>query len=110
MSDWRTLEIPEPDGLGIHVIADQPLVELLPYIDWSPFFHTWELKGRYPGIFEHPTIGAKAKELFADAQQLLARIVDEKLLTRQRGLRAVRRLAASVTTSKCMRMPRRRPS
>ena len=81
VSDWRALEIPEPEGLGIHVIADQPLAELLPYIDWSPFFHTWELKGRYPGIFEHPTIGAKAKELFADAQQLLARIVDEKLLT-----------------------------
>jgi len=81
VSDWRGLEIPEPEGLGIHVIADQPLPELLPYIDWSPFFHTWELKGRYPGIFEHPTIGAKAKELFADAQQLLARIVDEKLLT-----------------------------
>jgi len=81
VSDWRGLEIPEPEGLGIHVIADQPLAELLPYIDWSPFFHTWELKGRYPGIFEHPTIGAKAKELFADAQQLLARIVDEKLLT-----------------------------
>ena len=81
VSDWRALEIPEPEGLGIHVIADQPLAELLPYIDWSPFFHTWELKGRYPGIFEHPTIGAKAKELFTDAQQLLARIVDEKLLT-----------------------------
>ena len=81
VSDWGALEIPEPEGLGIHVIADQPLAELLPYIDWSPFFHTWELKGRYPGIFEHPTIGAKAKELFADAQQLLARIVDEKLLT-----------------------------
>ena len=81
VSDWRALEIPEPDALGIHVVADQPLAELLPYIDWSPFFHTWELNGRYPGIFEHPTIGAKAKELFADAQQLLARIVDEKLLT-----------------------------
>ncbi len=81
VSDWKVLEIPEPEGLGIRVIADQPLPELLPYIDWSPFFHTWELKGRYPGIFEHPTIGAKAKELFADAQQLLARIVDEKLLT-----------------------------
>jgi len=81
VADWRALEIPEPEGLGIHVIADQPLAELLPYIDWSPFFHTWELNGRYPKIFEHPTIGAKAKELFADAQQLLARIVDEKLLT-----------------------------
>jgi 5-methyltetrahydrofolate--homocysteine methyltransferase len=80
-SDWNTLDIPEPETLGIQIIADQPLKELLPYIDWSPFFHTWELNGRYPAIFEHPTIGARAKELFADAQQLLARIVDEKLLS-----------------------------
>ncbi|HEX6532118.1 MAG TPA: methionine synthase, partial [Nitrospira sp.] len=80
-SDWNTVDIPEPETLGIQIIADQPLTELLPYIDWSPFFHTWELKGRYPAIFEHSTIGARAKELFADAQELLARIVDEKLLT-----------------------------
>jgi 5-methyltetrahydrofolate--homocysteine methyltransferase len=81
VTDWRTLDIPEPEGLGIQVIADQPLDELLPFIDWSPFFHTWELNGRYPAIFEHPTIGIRAKELFADAQQLLARIVGDKLLT-----------------------------
>ena len=61
--------------------TDQPLDELLPFIDWSPFFHTWELNGRYPAIFEHPTIGIRARELFADAQQLLARIVGDKLLT-----------------------------
>jgi 5-methyltetrahydrofolate--homocysteine methyltransferase len=81
VSDWSALDIPEPEGLGVHAIADQPLTELLPFIDWSPFFHTWELNGRYPAIFDHPTIGARAKELFADAQQLLARIVDERLLT-----------------------------
>jgi 5-methyltetrahydrofolate--homocysteine methyltransferase len=80
-SDWRVLDVPQPQRLGIEIIADQPLAELLPYIDWSPFFHTWELKGRYPAIFDHPTIGAKAKELFADAEQLLARIVADKLLT-----------------------------
>jgi 5-methyltetrahydrofolate--homocysteine methyltransferase len=79
-SDWRALHIPEPEFLGIRVIADQPLVELVPFIDWSPFFHTWELRGRYPGIFDHPTIGARAKELFTDAQDLLARIISEKLL------------------------------
>ena len=81
VTDWRTLDIPEPEGLGIHIIADQALADLLPFIDWSPFFHTWELNGRYPAIFEHPRIGARAKELFADAQELLARIVNERLLT-----------------------------
>ena len=80
-SDWTSVDIPEPEQLGIQVIADQPLAELLPFIDWSPFFHTWELNGRYPAIFEHPTIGAKAKELFADARALLDRIVKDRLLT-----------------------------
>jgi 5-methyltetrahydrofolate--homocysteine methyltransferase len=80
-SDWTSVDIPEPEELGLHVIADQPLGDLLPFIDWSPFFHTWELNGRYPAIFEHPTIGARAKELFADAQALLDRIVKERLLT-----------------------------
>ena len=79
-SDWATLDIPAPDALGVRVIADQPLRELLPFIDWSPFFHTWELNGRYPAIFEHPTIGTKAKELFADAQELLDRILMDHLL------------------------------
>jgi 5-methyltetrahydrofolate--homocysteine methyltransferase len=81
VSDWSNLDIREPETLGIQVIAEQSLTELLPFIDWSPFFHTWELKGRYPTIFENPTIGARAKELFDDAQGLLERIVREKLLT-----------------------------
>ncbi len=83
--DWATVDIPEPAFLGVRVIGDQPLSELVPYIDWSPFFHTWELNGRYPSIFEHATIGARAKELFEDAQRLLARIVTERLL-RARGV------------------------
>jgi len=78
--DWSDVDIPVPAFLGIRVIDDQPLAELLPFIDWSPFFHTWELKGRYPAIFENATIGAKAKELFEDAQHLLDRILKEKLL------------------------------
>jgi 5-methyltetrahydrofolate--homocysteine methyltransferase len=53
----------------------------VPFIDWTPFFHTWELRGRYPGIFNDPTVGPKAKELFDDAQHLLKEIVDNKLLT-----------------------------
>ena len=55
-------------ALGVRTIADQPLVELVPYIDWSPFFHTWELRGRYPAIFDEATVGPKAKELYDDAQ------------------------------------------
>ena len=79
--DWAAVDIPEPAFLGSRVISDQSLTELVPYIDWSPFFHTWELKGRYPTIFEDATIGPRAKELFDDAQQLLKRIIAERLLT-----------------------------
>ncbi len=58
-----------------------PLETLVDYIDWSPFFHTWELRGRYPAILEDEVVGQQAQELFADAQQLLQQIVSEKLLT-----------------------------
>ena len=57
------------------------LDDLIPYIDWSPFFHTWELRGRYPAIFDDPVVGQQARELFDDAQELLERIRSEKLLT-----------------------------
>ncbi len=64
------------------------LATLVPYIDWSPFFHTWELRGRYPAIFEDAIVGQQARELFDDAQKLLERIVNEKLLT-ARGVYAI---------------------
>jgi 5-methyltetrahydrofolate--homocysteine methyltransferase len=57
------------------------LATLVDYIDWSPFFHTWELRGRYPAIFDDPVVGKQARELFDDAQRLLKRIMEEKLLT-----------------------------
>jgi 5-methyltetrahydrofolate--homocysteine methyltransferase len=57
------------------------LDDLIPFIDWSPFFHTWELRGRYPAIFDDPIVGTQARELFDDAQKLLERIRAEKLLT-----------------------------
>ena len=57
------------------------LEELVRYIDWSPFFHTWELRGRYPAIFDHEKYGEQARKLFADAQELLEKIVREKLLS-----------------------------
>jgi 5-methyltetrahydrofolate--homocysteine methyltransferase len=62
------------------VIVDQPLSELFPFIDWSPFFCSWELKGKYPKIFEDPTYGRAAEELYDNAQKLLHEIVDQKLL------------------------------
>jgi 5-methyltetrahydrofolate--homocysteine methyltransferase len=57
------------------------LSDLVPFIDWSPFFHTWELRGRYPAILNHPRHGEEARKLFADAQELLASIAGKKLLT-----------------------------
>jgi 5-methyltetrahydrofolate--homocysteine methyltransferase len=78
--DWAKIDIPIPTRLGIQMISDQPLVELIPYIDWSPFFHTWELKGRYPTILDDSTVGPKAKELYDDARRLLEEIVQERQL------------------------------
>ena len=71
---------PAPTFTGTKVLEDFPLEELVPYIDWTPFFHTWELRGSYPRIFEDKNVGDEAKKLFADAQTLLKRIVDEELL------------------------------
>ena len=71
---------PAPSFTGTKVLEDFPLEELLPYIDWTPFFHTWELRGSYPRIFEDKNVGDEAKKLYGDAQTLLKRIVDEKLL------------------------------
>jgi 5-methyltetrahydrofolate--homocysteine methyltransferase len=76
--DWKESDIAKPSVAGVQVLENFPLSELTPFIDWSPFFHTWELRGRYPSIFEHEQIGPKARELFDDAQKLLARIIQEK--------------------------------
>ena len=88
-TDWNSYEPPVPEFLGVRILATAPtqaeqrisLSTLVDYIDWSPFFHTWELRGRYPAIFEDAVVGEQARELFADAQDLLARIVEDKLLT-----------------------------
>jgi 5-methyltetrahydrofolate--homocysteine methyltransferase len=80
-TDWKTVDIPTPAFLGTKVLDDYPLAELVPFIDWSPFFMTWELKGKYPRIFEDPIVGTEAKKLYDDARQLLDRIIREKLLT-----------------------------
>jgi 5-methyltetrahydrofolate--homocysteine methyltransferase len=78
---WAGYEPPRPSFTGVRTLAAHPLGEIVPFIDWSPFFHTWELKGTYPRIFENPTWGDKARELFDDAQRLLRRVVDDRLLT-----------------------------
>ena len=79
--DWNTEEPPTPATTGIQILENIPLEDIVPFIDWSPFFHTWELRGRYPGILEDSKLGPKATELFNDAQALLKRIVDNRLLT-----------------------------
>ena len=78
---WAVEDIPAPSFIGVRVLDTLELGQLAPYIDWSPFFHAWELKGRYPKILEDPTIGPRAKELFMDAQALLREIVKDRLLT-----------------------------
>ncbi len=70
-----------PSFLGPRVLRDFPLADLVPYIDWSPFFMAWELSGKYPAILDDPAVGGEARKLLADAQAMLQRIVNEKLLT-----------------------------
>lgn len=79
--DWENEQIFTPNQLGITVVENQDLRELLPFIDWSPFFRSWDLHGKYPNILEDEVVGVQAKELFKDAQVILKRILDEKLLT-----------------------------
>jgi 5-methyltetrahydrofolate--homocysteine methyltransferase len=79
--DWKNYEPPVPSFSGTRKWECVPLAELVPFIDWTPFFHAWELKGAYPRILEDKTVGSRAKELLDDARQLLKEIVAEKSLT-----------------------------
>ena len=79
--DWSQYTPPTPNKPGVHVFDDYPLEDLLPVIDWTPFFQAWELAGKYPAILTDEIVGAQASDLFADAQAMLKRIVDEKWLT-----------------------------
>jgi len=74
-------EVARPNFLGRKLLTDFDLEEIIPYIDWTFFFSAWELKGRYPGILEHPKMGEAARDLFANGQSLLATIVEQKQLT-----------------------------
>ncbi len=79
--DWNGYQAPKPSFLGARAFSSYNLDKLVPYIDWTPFFQTWELAGRYPQILSDNKVGAEAKKLFADAQTLLQRMVREKWLT-----------------------------
>ena len=76
--DWSGYTPPKPSFLGTKSFTDYPLAELVPYIDWTPFFQTWELTGRYPAILKDNKVGAEAQKLFNDALDMLKRMVAEK--------------------------------
>jgi 5-methyltetrahydrofolate--homocysteine methyltransferase len=82
--DWISYVPPKPEFLGARVYVPGKISiavrDLIEYIDWSPFFHAWELRGRYPAIFDDPKMGKQARELFDDAQELLERIAAKDLL------------------------------
>lgn len=78
---WGDYVPPAPKQPGLHVFDDYPLAELVEYIDWTPFFNTWELAGRYPAILTDQVVGAQASELYRDARAMLKRIVEEKWIS-----------------------------
>ncbi|MEL6759029.1 MAG: methionine synthase [Myxococcota bacterium] len=78
--EWNEVDIPQPEGVGVQVVEAMSLETLRDYIDWTPFFHTWELRGVYPRILKHEKYGEQARSVFKDAQELLQTIIDERLL------------------------------
>jgi 5-methyltetrahydrofolate--homocysteine methyltransferase len=76
--DWSAHTPVKPSFLGARTFQDYPLEELVPYIDWTPFFQTWELSGRFPAILEDPKVGEAARPLYEDARAMLKKIIDEK--------------------------------
>ena len=79
--DWNNQVITKPNFIGVNVFENYSLAEIKDYIDWTPFFIAWEMKGKYPTIFENEKYGIEAKKLFNDAHELLNKIVSDKLLT-----------------------------
>ncbi len=79
--EWRAEDLPMPVFTGVRVLDNFSLATLRNYIDWSPFFHTWGLKGIYPRIFDHAEQGAQARQVFAEGNALLDRIIEQNLLT-----------------------------
>ncbi|MBA3899278.1 MAG: methionine synthase, partial [Bacteroidetes bacterium] len=79
--DWAQVTVKKPSFIGNRSFTDFPMEEIAAFIDWTPFFHTWELKGSYPKIFDDPQRGVEAKKLFNDAQEMLNKIMQEKWIT-----------------------------
>ena len=79
--DWNSFEAKLPNALGVHTIEQQSLKDLVPYIDWSPFFRSWDLHGKYPEILTDEVVGEQAQSLFQDAQEMLNQIVEDNWLT-----------------------------
>jgi len=79
-TDWKTADISVPKFTGIKYFEDYPLEKLLPYIDWTFFFHAWKLNGKYPAIFDDPVKGEEAKKIYDDALEMLDKIISEKWL------------------------------
>jgi 5-methyltetrahydrofolate--homocysteine methyltransferase len=80
-TDWKHYAPPKPWLLGVHKFEGYPLDKIAEYIDWTPFFQAWELAGRYPKILKDEVVGEEARKLFADAQAMLKKIIQEKWLT-----------------------------
>ncbi|MFO0664036.1 MAG: methionine synthase [Polyangiaceae bacterium] len=78
--DWKPSDLPKPEFTGVRILDDFPLATLREFIDWTPFFHTWELRGVHPKILENEKYGDEAKKLFAEANAMLDTIIEKKLL------------------------------
>jgi 5-methyltetrahydrofolate--homocysteine methyltransferase len=79
--NWRAEDLPRPERTGRQVLDDFPLETLRPFIDWTPFFHTWELKGVFPRILEHARYGEQARQLFTEANALLDELIAQRPIT-----------------------------
>ena len=79
--EWRVEDLPVPEFVGVRVLNDFPLATLRDFIDWTPFFHTWGLKGVYPRILDHEEHGAQARQIFTEGNALLDRMIEKKLIT-----------------------------
>ena len=92
--EWRMEDLPTPEVLGVHVLDNFSLATLREYIDWTPFFHTWGMKGIYPRILDHEEQGVEARKIFNDANTLLDTIIEKNLIT-ARGVYGLFPAAAS---------------
>tara|TARA_R110002072_G_scaffold4663_5_gene32494 strand:+ start:6029 stop:9727 length:3699 start_codon:yes stop_codon:yes gene_type:complete len=81
--NWHASSITRPEFIGTRVLDDYPLEKLVPYIDWTPFFITWSLSGKYPAILQDEVVGAAARDLFADAQAMLKQLIENRQLKAQ---------------------------